>query len=94
MQSRRRAARIELLVAANGIRCWQGFNFDSSTPERRGVRDEAVALASGLWKAGCSAELHIWADGFHGFQTIVPTAAVSQTAVQTRQSWVRRVLTP
>jgi acetyl esterase/lipase len=57
-------------------------------------RDEAVALANGIWEAGGSAELHIWAGGFHGFQTIVPTAAVSQTAVQTRESWVRRVLAP
>lgn len=57
-------------------------------------RDETVALASGIWAAGGSAELHIWAGGFHGFQTIVPTAAVSQTAVQTRESWVRRTLAP
>ncbi|HEX3288583.1 MAG TPA: alpha/beta hydrolase, partial [Mycobacterium sp.] len=57
-------------------------------------RDEAVALASRIWEAGGSAELHVWAGGFHGFQTIVPTAAVSQTAVQARESWVRRVLAP
>ena len=57
-------------------------------------RDEAVALASRIWEAGGSAELHIWAGGFHGFQTIVPTAAVSQRAVQTRESWVRRLLAP
>jgi acetyl esterase/lipase len=57
-------------------------------------RDEAVALASRIWEAGGSAELHIWAGGFHGFQTIVPTAAVSQRAVRTRESWVRRVLAP
>jgi acetyl esterase/lipase len=57
-------------------------------------RDEAVALASRIWEAGGSAELHIWAGGFHGFQTIVPTAAVSQRAVQARESWVRRVLAP
>jgi acetyl esterase/lipase len=57
-------------------------------------RDEAVALASGIWAAGGSAELHIWAGGFHGFQTIVPTAAVSQTAVRTRERWVSRVLAP
>jgi len=55
-------------------------------------RDEAVALARRIWEAGGSAELHIWAGGFHGFQTIVPTAAVSQRAVQTREFWVRRVL--
>lgn len=57
-------------------------------------RDEAVALRAESGKRVAAAELHIWADGFHGFQMIVPTAAVSQTAVQTRQSWVRLVLTP
>jgi acetyl esterase/lipase len=57
-------------------------------------RDEAVALASRIWEVGGSAELHIWAGGFHGFQTIVPTAAVSRRAVQTRESWVRHVLAP
>ncbi|KRE29096.1 alpha/beta hydrolase [Agromyces sp. Soil535] len=55
-------------------------------------RDEAVAFASGIWEAGGSAELHVWAGGFHGFQTIVPTAAVSRAAVQTREAWVRRLL--
>jgi acetyl esterase/lipase len=57
-------------------------------------RDEAVAFASEIWKAGGSAELHIWAGGFHGFQSIVPTAALSRRAVQTRESWVRGVLAP
>ena len=57
-------------------------------------RDEAVAFASGIWAGGGSAELHIWAGGFHGFQTIVPTAAVSRAAVQTRKAWVRRMLAP
>jgi acetyl esterase/lipase len=55
-------------------------------------RDEAVALATRMWAAGGDAELHIWAGGFHGFQGIVPTAAVSQRAVQTREAWVRRRL--
>jgi len=57
-------------------------------------RDEAVALAGRIWEAGGSAELHIWAGGFHGFQTIVPKAAVSRTAVQARESWVSRILAP
>ena len=57
-------------------------------------RDEAVAFATGIWAAGGSAELHVWAGGFHGFQTIVPTAAVSRAAVQTREAWVRRMLLP
>lgn len=55
-------------------------------------RDEAIAYASRIWEAGGVAELHIWAGGFHGFQTIVPTAAVSRAAVQAREAWVRRVL--
>ena len=55
-------------------------------------RDEAVAFASRIWEAGGSAELHIWAGGFHGFQTMVPGAAVSQRALQARESWVRRTL--
>jgi acetyl esterase/lipase len=57
-------------------------------------RDEAVAFAGRMWQAGGSAELHIWAGGFHGFQTIVPTAAMSQTALLTRESWVRRMMAP
>lgn len=55
-------------------------------------RDEAVDFASKIWEAGGNAELHIWAGGFHGFQGIVPRAAVSRAAVQTRESWLHRVL--
>jgi acetyl esterase/lipase len=55
-------------------------------------RDEAVAYASRIWAAGGSAELHIWAGGFHGFQNVVPGAVVSRTAVATREAWVRRML--
>lgn len=55
-------------------------------------RDEAVAYASAIWAAGGSAELHVWAGGFHGFQNVVPDAAVSRTAVATREAWLRRVL--
>lgn len=55
-------------------------------------RDESVAFASRIWAAGGSAELHVWAGGFHGFQTIVPTAAVSRAGAQTRETWVRRIL--
>ncbi|WP_173921501.1 alpha/beta hydrolase [Agromyces sp. Marseille-P2726] len=55
-------------------------------------RDEVVAFATRIWAAGGSAELHVWPGGFHGFQGIVPSAAVSQAAVQARDAWVRRVL--
>ena len=55
-------------------------------------RDESVAFASGIWAAGGSAELHVWAGGFHGFQTIVPAAAVSRAGAQAREAWVHRML--
>ena len=54
----------------------------------------AVAFASGIWAAGGAAELHIWAGGFHGFQAIVPSAAVSRAGRQAREAWVRRMLAP
>ena len=57
-------------------------------------RDEAVDFASRIWEAGGTAELHVWAGGFHGFQTIVPAASVSQAAVRTREAWVRRIMVP
>jgi len=53
-------------------------------------RDEVVAFASRIWAAGGSAELHVWPGGFHGFQNVVPAAALSRTAVATREAWVRR----
>jgi acetyl esterase/lipase len=55
-------------------------------------RDEVVAYATGIWAAGGSAELHVWPGGFHGFQNVVPGAALSRTAVATREAWVRRIL--
>ena len=55
-------------------------------------RDEVVAFASRIWAAGGSAELHVWPGGFHGFQNVVPSAALSRTAVATREAWVRRIL--
>lgn len=57
-------------------------------------RDEVVAFARGIWAAGGIAELHVWPGGFHGFQGIVPAAALSRAAVQAREAWVRRILTP
>lgn len=55
-------------------------------------RDEAVAYASTLWASGGRAELHIWAGGFHGFDMLVPHAAVSQAATEARTSWADRIL--
>ncbi|MGI5271103.1 alpha/beta hydrolase [Nonomuraea sp. CA-218870] len=57
-------------------------------------RDEDVAYATRIWQAGGQAELHVWPGGFHGFEGIVPHAAVSQAAVEARTRWLRRVLNP
>lgn len=55
-------------------------------------RDEDVAYASAIWRAGGQAELHIWAGGFHGFDLMAPEATVSQAAKAARTSWLRRIL--
>jgi acetyl esterase/lipase len=55
-------------------------------------RDEVVAYANKIWAAGGSAELHVWAGGFHGFDQIAPSAVLSSEARQTREGWVARQL--
>lgn len=55
-------------------------------------RDEAVQYASRLWEAGGSAELHVWAGGFHGFERAVPDAAVSRAAREAKRRWLERTL--
>jgi len=55
-------------------------------------RDETVDYASRIWAAGGDAELHVWAGGFHGFDALAPTAAVSTAARRARNAWIRRTL--
>ncbi|MBV9792554.1 MAG: alpha/beta hydrolase [Actinobacteria bacterium] len=55
-------------------------------------RDEAVSYATRIWQAGGVAELHVWPGGFHGFQVMVPQAAVSQDATAAQWDWFRRLL--
>ncbi len=55
-------------------------------------RDEDQQYASRIWAAGGQAELHVWAGGTHGFDAMVPGAAISRTARATRTAWLRRVL--
>jgi acetyl esterase/lipase len=55
-------------------------------------RDEVVDYASRIWAAGGQAELHIWAGGFHGFDAVHPTAALSVAARRARVNWLRRTV--
>jgi acetyl esterase/lipase len=56
-------------------------------------RSEDVDYAERIWLAGGIAELHVWPGGYHGFDGIVPQAAVSMSAVAARADWLRRLLT-
>ncbi|MGW1911650.1 alpha/beta hydrolase [Streptomyces sp. NPDC002076] len=56
------------------------------------LRDEAVAYAHALWRAGGQAELHVWPGACHGFDTFAPRAALSQDAREARTRWLRRIL--
>jgi acetyl esterase/lipase len=55
-------------------------------------RDEDVTYASRIWQAGGRAELHVWPGGFHGFDGLAPSAAVSRDAAQARLRWLHRLL--
>ncbi|MGW6441954.1 alpha/beta hydrolase [Lentzea sp. NPDC055074] len=55
-------------------------------------RDEAVDYASRIWRTGGDAELHVWPGGCHGFDQLVPEAALSRRARATRLAWLRRTL--
>lgn len=55
-------------------------------------RDESVTYASRIWATGGAAELHVWAGGFHLFDTFVPDAPISAAARDARLSWIRRTL--
>lgn len=55
-------------------------------------RDEALAYAMRLSEAGVSVDLHMWGGGFHGFDLMVPQAAVSQASTRTRHEFLTRAL--
>lgn len=55
-------------------------------------RDEVLAYASRIWQSGGVAELHVWPGAFHGFDALVPQAALSRCAAAARLSWLRRLL--
>ncbi|MCA1307398.1 alpha/beta hydrolase [Microbacterium esteraromaticum] len=55
-------------------------------------RDPAIDYASKLFAGGVVAELHVWPGGFHGFDGLVPAAAVSQAAKKAQADWLRRTV--
>ncbi|MGW4947244.1 alpha/beta hydrolase [Actinoplanes sp. NPDC004185] len=55
-------------------------------------RDEDVAFASRLWQAGGRSELHVWPGGFHGFDVVAPSDAISRDAIAARAAWLHRQL--
>ncbi|MEU4580438.1 alpha/beta hydrolase [Nonomuraea sp. NPDC023979] len=55
-------------------------------------RDESVAYAHALWKAGVQAELHVWPGVFHGFDVMIPDATISVAARRARAEWLARTL--
>lgn len=55
-------------------------------------RDEAIAYADALWRAGGDAELHVWAGGFHAFDIFAPHTVLSRGMIRTREAWVEKIL--
>jgi len=55
-------------------------------------RDEVLDYATRLSQAGVNVDLHMWGGGFHGFDAMVPHAAVSRAAAAARDEFVRRAL--
>lgn len=55
-------------------------------------RDECVAFASGIWRDGGDAELHVWPGGYHGFEGVVPNSALAQQVIAARHNWLARTI--
>ncbi|MEV7510978.1 alpha/beta hydrolase [Streptomyces sp. NPDC091201] len=55
-------------------------------------RDEDVAYADAIWRAGGRAELHVWPGAFHGFDSLAPRARITRDAQEARTRWLRRIL--
>lgn len=55
-------------------------------------RDEDVAYATKLWESGVQAELHVWAGGFHGYESFAAHAALSHATLAARDNWMNRLL--
>jgi acetyl esterase/lipase len=58
------------------------------------MRDENIEYASRLVKAGVPTEFHLVPGAFHGFEAMVPGAAVTRAAVELQERALRRALHP
>lgn len=55
-------------------------------------RDEVVAFARRIWRAGGNADLHVFEGGFHGYFGMAPQARVSKNTQAVRLNWLERIL--
>lgn len=55
-------------------------------------RDEAIAYADALWRAGGDAELHVWSGAFHACDIFAPHTGVGRSMIGARNAWVEKVL--
>lgn len=55
-------------------------------------RDEAIAYADRIWRAGGDAELHVWSGAFHACDIFAPHTSVGRSMIRTRNAWVEKIL--
>jgi acetyl esterase/lipase len=55
-------------------------------------RDEDIAYAQRLMNAGVPTELHVYADGFHGFNMFAPDTNAAQRFTAEYTTLLRQVL--
>lgn len=55
-------------------------------------RDEAIAYADGIWRAGGDAELHVWSGAFHACDIFAAHTSVGRAMIQARNDWVERII--
>ena len=55
-------------------------------------RDEAIAYADQLWRAGTDAELHVWAGAFHACDIFAPHTAVGRSMIRARNAWLEKII--
>lgn len=55
-------------------------------------RDGAIAFASQIWKAGGSAELHVWPGMYHGATLFEPDVPASKVALAAQRDYIEKAL--